>query len=60
MQVVVVECSYCAKEFETEDNTVNFEEKLCVVCYEAGYCVEEVAPNVRIYFGYERSEDDYF
>ena len=33
MQIVVVECEVCEKEFETEDNSVYFDEKLCPPCY---------------------------
>jgi len=33
MQIVVVECEVCEKEFETEDNSVYFDEKLCSPCY---------------------------
>ena len=33
MQIVVVECEVCEKEFEIEDNSVYFEHQLCASCY---------------------------
>ena len=33
MQIVVVECEVCEKQFETRDNSTYFEETLCPPCY---------------------------
>ena len=35
MQIVVTECEVCGKEFETEDNSILFDERLCMTCYDA-------------------------
>ena len=33
MQIVVIECECCEKEFETEDNSQLFDEGLCRECF---------------------------